>query len=131
MLISLAGGAISYLIFALAGSFTALLVSRIVAGSIDASVGVGQAYLADRTPADQRAKAMGLIGAAYGLGFIVGPALGGIASLFGPIYPGALATALTTINVVVAWRILPRGRTGGPGGPAAHETIATDRFPVA
>jgi DHA1 family tetracycline resistance protein-like MFS transporter len=122
MLISLAGGALSYLMFALAGSFTALLLSRIVAGSIDASVGVGQAYLADRTPADQRAKAMGLIGAAYGLGFIVGPALGGIASLFGPIWPGVLATALTTINVVVAWKILP---AGAPATEAAPEVAPT------
>src|SRR6478609_10135726 len=121
MLISLAGGAVSYLIFALAGSFTALLVSRIVAGSIDASVGVGQAYLADRTPAEQRAKAMGLIGAAYGLGFIVGPALGGIASLFGAVYPGVLATVLTTVNVVVAWKILPGGERHS--GTAAQEIV--------
>ncbi|MBW8772097.1 MAG: MFS transporter [Gemmatimonadetes bacterium] len=73
MLMSLAGAFLSYVMFALAGSFTTLLLSRLVAGSCDASVGVGQAFLADRTRPDQRAKAMGLIGAAYGLGFIVGP----------------------------------------------------------
>src|ERR1043165_300829 len=82
MLLSLAGSFLSYLLFAFAGSFLWLLVSRIVAGAIDASVGVGQAYLADRTRPEERAKAMGLIGAAYGMGFIVGPATAGISSLF-------------------------------------------------
>jgi DHA1 family tetracycline resistance protein-like MFS transporter len=125
MLISLAGAAVSYLMFALAGSYLALLLSRIVAGSIDASVGVGQAYLADRTPADQRAKAMGLIGAAYGLGFIVGPALGGIASLLGPVYPGVLATVLTTLNLVVAWKILPGGKAAGRSGGQEVGSTAT------
>jgi MFS family permease len=111
MLLSLAGGAFSYLLFAMAGSYLALLVSRIVAGSIDASVGVGQAYLADRTRPEERAKAMGLIGAAYGLGFIVGPALAGISSLIDPTLPGILATGLTTANLVVAFFVLPAGKT--------------------
>jgi MFS family permease len=110
MLLSLAGGAFSYLLFAMAGSYLALLVSRIVAGSIDASVGVGQAYLADRTRPEERAKAMGLIGAAYGLGFIVGPALAGISSLIDPTLPGILATGLTTANLVVAFFVLPAGK---------------------
>ena len=110
MLLSLAGGVVAYLLFALAGSFLALLLSRIVAGSIDASVGVGQAYLADRSRPDERAKAMGLIGAAYGLGFIVGPALAGIASLFGPEVPGIVATVLTAANLVVAFFVLPPGK---------------------
>jgi DHA1 family tetracycline resistance protein-like MFS transporter len=136
MLISLAGAMVSYLMFTLAGSFAALLLSRIVAGSIDASVGVGQAYLADRTAPEERAKAMGWIGAAYGLGFIVGPALGGIASLFGTLWPGLLATALAAINLGVAWRILPGGqavgRSGGPEAPTTrdHRTPAERLVPL-
>jgi len=127
MLLSLGGAAVSYLLFTLAGSFFALLLSRIVAGSIDASVGIGQAYLADRTRPEERAKAMGVIGAAYGLGFIVGPALGGIASLFGPIWPGVLATALTTINFFVAWRILPGGqRASRPVGQESTPSAAPE-----
>jgi DHA1 family tetracycline resistance protein-like MFS transporter len=121
MLISLAGAMGSYLIFTLAGSFLALLLSRVVAGSIDASVGVGQAYLADRTRPEERAKAMGWIGAAYGLGFIVGPALGGIASLFGTLWPGLLATLLAAINLVVAWRILPHGPAATEAAPRSAE----------
>jgi DHA1 family tetracycline resistance protein-like MFS transporter len=127
MLVSLAGAMVSYLMFTLAGSFVALLLSRIVAGSIDASVGVGQAYLADRTKPEERAKAMGWIGAAYGLGFIVGPALGGIASLFGTLWPGVVATALAAINLVVAWRILPGGQAvGRSGGPESAPSKAAD-----
>src|ERR1041385_860032 len=110
MLLSLAGSFLSYLIFARAGSFAMLLVSRIVAGAIDATVGVGQAYLADRTKPAERAKAMGLIGAAYGMGFIVGPALSGIASLIRPDLPGYLAAAITGGNLVAAFFLLPGGR---------------------
>lgn len=113
MLLSLAGSFLSYLIFALAGSFLALLLSRIVAGAIDASVGVGQAYLADRTKPSERAKAMGLIGAAYGMGFIVGPALSGIASLIRPDLPGFLAAGITGVNLVAAFLILPEGKVAG------------------
>ena len=125
MLVSLAGAALSYLLFTLATSYTALLVSRIVAGSIDASVGVGQAFLADRTKPEERARAMGLIGAAYGMGFIVGPALAGIASLFDPTLPGILATVITTVNLVVAFAVLPPGRVVGRSG-GAEATVPTD-----
>ena len=119
MLLSLFGGFVSYLMFALAGSFSALLLSRIVAGSCDASVGVGQAFLADRTRPEERAKAMGLIGAAYGLGFIVGPALAGISSLFGAAMPGIVATVLTGANLLAAFVVLPAGPTARrPGGQA-------------
>lgn len=109
MLLSLAGSFLSYLIFALAGSFLMLLVSRVVAGAIDASVGVGQAYLADRTKPAERARAMGLIGAAYGMGFIVGPALSGVASLIRADLPGYLAAAITGVNLVAAFFLLPAG----------------------
>jgi DHA1 family tetracycline resistance protein-like MFS transporter len=132
MLMSLTGAFISYLMFALAGSFTALLLSRVVAGSCDASVGVGQAFLADRTRPDQRAKAMGLIGAAYGLGFIVGPALAGISSLIAPTLPGVVAAALTGANLVAALFVLPGGQAHGRAGAQSHTvTAATETGPPA
>jgi DHA1 family tetracycline resistance protein-like MFS transporter len=130
MLMSLAGAFLSYLMFALAGSFSALLLSRLVAGSCDASVGVGQAFLADRTRPEERAKAMGLIGAAYGLGFIVGPALAGISSLFGATLPGFVATALTGANLVAAFFVLPGGQAvRGSGGQDAPQTAAAEDRP--
>src|SRR5512147_218405 len=95
LLIGLLGSALSYLLFGLAGSFAVLLVSRLVAGGMGATVNVAQAYLADITPLEQRPRAMGLIGAAFGLGFVVGPALGGISSHWGAAAPGFLAAGLT------------------------------------
>ena len=110
LLIGLLGSAISYLIFGLAGSFAVLLLSRLVAGGMGATVNVAQAYLADVTPLEQRPRAMGMIGAAFGLGFVVGPALGGISSHWGSAAPGFLASGLTAINLVLTWRWLPESR---------------------
>jgi len=110
LLVGLAGSAISYLIFAFAGGFWTLLLSRVVAGGMGATVNVAQAYLADVTPLERRTKAMGLIGAAFGLGFVVGPALGGISSRWGDSAPGLVASALTGANfLLAAWR-LPESR---------------------
>jgi len=107
ILLGLAGSALSYLIFAFAGSFGLLLLSRVLAGSMGATVNVVQAYLADVTPRDQRARAMGLIGAAFGLGFVVGPAIGGITSHYGSQLPGLVAAALCAANLVLALFRLP------------------------
>jgi MFS family permease len=75
-----------------------------------ATVNVAQAYLADVTPLDRRARAMGLIGAAFGLGFVVGPALGGMSSRFGNAAPGLVASSLAAANFLLAWRWLPESR---------------------
>ena len=118
LLVGLAGSAISYLVFGLAGSFWLLLLSRLVAGAMGATVNVAQAYLADVTPADRRAGAMGTLGAAFGLGFVVGPALGGLSSHWGSAAPGLVASALTGLNLVLAWRWLPESRRSAATGPA-------------
>jgi MFS family permease len=119
LLVGLAGSALSYLLFAVAGSFWLLLVSRMVAGGMGATINVAQAYLADVTVPERRARAMGLIGAAFGLGFVVGPAIGGVSSGFGNGGPGLVASALTTINLLLAWRWLPESRRAdSPEGPA-------------
>jgi MFS transporter, DHA1 family, tetracycline resistance protein len=110
LLIGLLGSALSYLLFGLAGSFAVLLVSRLVAGGMGATVNVAQAYLADITPLEQRPRAMGMIGAAFGLGFVVGPALGGISSHWGNAAPGLLASGLTAVNLLLTWRWLPESR---------------------
>ena len=113
----------SYLLFALAHSFGVLLLSRLVAGAMGATVNVAQAYLADVTPTERRAGAMGMLGAAFGLGFVVGPALGGMASHFGNAAPGLVASALTAINLVLAWRWLPESRShrvAVRAGPPVH-----------
>jgi MFS family permease len=110
LLVGLGGSAVSYLIFALAGNFWLLLLSRMVAGGMGATVNVAQAYLADVSLPERRAKAMGLVGAAFGLGFVVGPAIGGVSSVLGNAAPGLIASGLSAINLMMAWRWLPESR---------------------
>jgi DHA1 family tetracycline resistance protein-like MFS transporter len=117
LLVGLAGSALSYLLFAMATNYWVLLLSRIVAGGMGATVNVAQAYLADVTPAARRGAAMGLLGAAFGLGFVVGPAIGGISSHFGDAAPGLVASGVTAVNFLLAWRWLPESRREGPTGP--------------
>src|ERR1035441_9475885 len=91
LLISTAGAALSYVLFAVGSGFEnhtlalwALLVSRVFAGAFAGNITVAQAYIADITPPENRSKRMGLVGMAFGLGFIFGPAISGIAlKLFG------------------------------------------------
>jgi MFS transporter, DHA1 family, tetracycline resistance protein len=98
------------LLFAVADSFALLLLSRVLDGGSGASINVAQAYLADLRPEAQRARAMGIVGAAVGVGFIVGPILGGITAGISPMLPGLLAAAITAINLLVAVVILPESR---------------------
>lgn len=108
LLLSLAGSTLAYLQFGLAGSFTALLISRAFGGVFAANISAAQAYIADITTPADRAKGMGLIGAAFGLGFTLGPPLGGIASAkLGLAAPGLLAAALCGLNFLLACVRLP------------------------
>lgn len=116
LLLSLLGTAISYIIFGVAdellifgvGVFLSLLfVARIVAGIAGASIATAQAYIADITPPEERAKGLGLIGAAFGLGFMVGPAIGGLLSQISLSAPAFAAAALTFANVVFGFFALP------------------------
>jgi multidrug resistance protein len=114
LLVSTAGAALSYAVFAygcgLSGSAAlwVLLISRILAGICGANITVAQAYIADITPTAERSKRMGLIGMAFGLGFVFGPPLGALGiQLLGLRGPGYLAAALCTINFFLALTILP------------------------
>ena len=107
LLVGIAGAALSYLAFGLAGSLTWLFVARAVNGLMGANIGVAQAYIADVTPPHERARGMGMIGAAFGLGFIFGPAIGGFLSRWGPAAPFLGAAALAAANFVLAWYRLP------------------------
>ncbi len=107
LIVGLLGSAVSYLVFAYAGSITALLLSRIMAGVGGANIPVAQAYIADITPPEKRAGGMGLIGAAFGLGFIFGPAIGGILAPVAPEAPGLAAAGLCFVNAILALFLLP------------------------
>jgi len=110
ILIGLIGSSLSYLLFAWAGSFPVLLLSRVIAGATGATVNVAQAALADGSSPERRSSVMGLIGAAFGLAFIVGPALAGVSTRLGDSAPGYLAAALTGANWLVAGARLPETR---------------------
>ncbi len=104
MMINAAG----YTLFAFAGSYVALFVSRVVSGFASGNISAAQAYIADSTGAADRSRGMGLIGAAFGLGFVVGPALGGVADHYiGHSAPGLVAAGLSLLNFFLAFRILP------------------------
>lgn len=107
LIIGLLGSAASYVVFAFAQSAGVLLLSRIMAGVGGANIPVAQAYIADVTTPAQRAGGMGLIGAAFGLGFIFGPAIGGLLAPVAPEAPGLAAAGLCALNAVLALFLLP------------------------
>jgi len=110
LLLGLFGSFGSYLLFGLAGSLPMLFVSRAFAGIAGATVSTAQAFIADTTTAENRAKGMGLVGAAFGLGFIFGPAIGGFLSRWGHAAPPFFASALSLANFIAAWFLLPESR---------------------
>ena len=111
ILVGLLGSCLSYLGLALAPSLTFLFISRIVGGIAGANIPTAQAYVADVTTPENRAKGMGMVGAAFGLGFIFGPAIGGVLSRISPQTPMWFASALCLANFVAAWFLLPESRS--------------------
>jgi multidrug resistance protein len=111
ILLSLTGSCLGFLIFGLARSLAALFVGRMVAGIAGAVIPTTNAYIADVTTPENRAKGMGLIGAAFGLGFILGPAIGGVLAPFGYDKPALLASAMAGLNWLFAYFRLPESLT--------------------
>lgn len=99
--------AIGYVIFAFTNSFLLLMISRIVAGVGGSSIAVAQAYIADVTTKETRSKGMGLIGAAFGLGFVFGPLIGGFLSKSGYMVTGLGSAAFSFIAFIVTLIFLP------------------------
>jgi MFS transporter, DHA1 family, tetracycline resistance protein len=120
LLISLAGSVSGYVLFAVANSVALLLASRVLAGICGANIATAQAVIADTTTPDQRARGMGLIGAAFGLGFIAGPALAGLLLQFGTAAPGWGAATFSAIALLMALAFLPETRKPGRAVAAAR-----------
>lgn len=110
ILIGLMGSCLSYLTLALAPSLAFLFVARVVGGIAGANIPTAQAYIADVTTPENRAKGMGLVGAAFGLGFIFGPAIGGVLGRISPATPMWCASMLCLANFLAAWMFLPESR---------------------
>jgi predicted MFS family arabinose efflux permease len=118
LLASIAMTAVAFAMYGMAATFGVLLVSRLFAGAATANIAIAQAYVADVTPPEGRAKGMGIIGAAFGLGFVLGPAIGGLLSQRALSTPGYAAALLATANLVAAYFILPEPE---------HRTVPANR----
>ncbi|MBV8236483.1 MAG: MFS transporter [Acidimicrobiia bacterium] len=120
LILSLVGTAVGTLLTGLAGSLALLFVGRIVDGVSGASVSVAHAAVADVAPPRERARLFGLLGAAFGVGFVAGPAIAGVAALVDDRLPFFVAAAIAGVNALVAIRRLPetnRRRTGVHAAP--------------
>jgi MFS transporter, DHA1 family, tetracycline resistance protein len=107
LLFSLFGFGLDYILLGFAPNLAWLFIGRIIAGITGASFTTASAYIADISKPEDRAKNFGMIGAAFGLGFIVGPAIGGMLATFGTRVPFFAAAALTLANWLYGYFILP------------------------
>jgi MFS transporter, DHA1 family, tetracycline resistance protein len=117
LVLTTCGGALSLTILGLANSMVLIFLGRILSGIFAANISVAQAYVADVTPQEERTAKMGMIGAAFGIGFVIGPALGGILSPYGYALPILVAAALSFVNAIHIFLRVPE--------PARHEAQAT------
>jgi len=111
LLVSLAGAAVNYVFLASASSLWMLLLGRAIAGLTSANLSVATAYLTDISPEDKRARRFGLFNAMFGIGFIVGPVLGGALGDYGVRLPFIAAAVLNGCNLLLAFFLLPESRT--------------------
>lgn len=107
ILLSTLGLGLDYILMALAPTIAWLFVGRVISGFTAASFSAASAYIADVTPPEKRAAGFGLIGAAFGLGFVLGPAVGGIVGEADPRLPFWLAAGLTLLNAAYGFFVLP------------------------
>ena len=110
LLASVAGSVAALLLFAFSTTYPMLLLARVAHGAMNANLAVAQAAIADVTTPENRAKGMGLFGAAFGLGFIFGPAIGGLLGHFGFRLAGLAAAGFAALNLVLAFALLPETR---------------------
>lgn len=107
LLISLAVMAVDYLVMAIAGTIWLLFATRVVGGITAATQSTAGAFIADISPPEKKAQNFGLIGAAFGMGFIFGPMIGGLLSEFGHRAPFYAAAALATANLIFGYFVMP------------------------
>ncbi len=137
ILIALAGSSIDYVVMALAPSLTILFLARMVGGATAGVIATANAYVADVTPPEKRAQAFGLIGAAFGLGFIIGPLVGGILGSIDLRLPFWVAAGCSALNWLYGYFVLPeslapenrRGFSWKRANPVGA-LIALKRFPA-
>ncbi len=147
IMLGLGGAAVAYAVFGLADPalglsddnrllLGVLFLSRIMLGVMSANYAAAYAYVADVTPPEERAQGMGMLGVAFGLGFVCGPALGGLLGQWGFWLPAFFGSGLALLNLFCAWRWLPESlpvghvvRSRVSPGEALRETLAYLRQP--
>jgi DHA1 family tetracycline resistance protein-like MFS transporter len=125
LFLSLLGTSLGFFVMGFATTLWMLFAGRIIDGITGGNISTAQAYIADVTTEENRAKGMGLIGAAFGLGFIFGPAIGGILSRWGAHVPFMFAGGLSLANATLLYFVLPETVT--PDHPA-RQSAATGRW---
>jgi MFS transporter, DHA1 family, tetracycline resistance protein len=126
LLLAIFGLGVDYLFSALAPSLFWLFVGRVIAGVCGSSYVIANAYIADVTAPEDRAKAFGLVGAAFGVGFVLGPAIGGLLGELGPRVPFYVAAGISMLNFVYGWFVVPE--TLPPGKRRAFEWGRSNPF---
>jgi len=111
LLVSLAGATINYVVMAFAPQLWMLLIGRAIAGLSGANISVATAYITDISPEDKRARRFGIFNAMFGIGFIIGPVLGGVLGDYWLRLPFIAAAVLNAGNLLLAWFVLPESRT--------------------
>jgi DHA1 family tetracycline resistance protein-like MFS transporter len=111
LLVSIFGTFLGFLLLGLANSLVLLFAARILDGFTGGNLSIAQAYITDVTDAKDRSKGLGMIGAAFGLGFIIGPVTGGFLSQWGYAVPAFAAAVLSFINLILVYAWLPESLT--------------------
>jgi MFS transporter, DHA1 family, tetracycline resistance protein len=124
LLISILGTSLGFFIMGFARTLAWLFVARIIDGLSGSNIATAQAYIADITTPEERTRAMGMIGAAFGLGFTFGPGIGGVLSKYSIGAPFLFAAALALINAALAFVRLPESL------PPEHRVNPEDRAPI-
>ena len=126
LLLAIFGLGMDFILMALAPSLVWLFVGRIIAGVCGASWIIASAFIADVTAPDDRAKAYGYMGAAFGVGFVIGPAIGGLLGEFGPRVPFWVAAGISLLNFVYGLLVLPESLA--PGNRRRFDILRANPF---
>ena len=127
MLLSIAIAAFGHFLYGFATTLSTLFIARMIAGMGTANIGTAQAIISDSTTKENRSKGMGLIGAAFGLGFVFGPAVGALLGQIGPTAPFFGAGILSVLNLVLAFFILPETKNED-SQPSKREILPIQQF---
>ncbi len=126
LLLSQAGTFVGFLVLAWSRVLWVVFLSRIIDGATAGNISLAQAYVADVTEPEERSKSFAVIGIAFGLGFLIGPAISGFLAQFGYQYPIYVAAGLSATSILATYLLLPGGSQGGSGERAAGRLAVLD-----